>query len=108
MSYYEKKLILKGEFKMETMNNETMENTVTEVLEEATKKVTFGENLLAYTVAGVFAVGVATTGYLGYKGIKGIVNKIKTKKETEVDSEDDVVDVEHVDIHEVKDDETEE
>jgi predicted DNA-binding transcriptional regulator len=93
---------------MEEMNKEIVDNTVTEIVEETTKKLTFGENCLAYTLTGIFAVGVVTTGYLGYKGIKAAVKKIKNKKEIEEETDDNVVDVDHVEIHEVKDNDEQE
>jgi hypothetical protein len=93
---------------MEEMNKEVMENTMTEVVEEATGKLTFGENLAAYGLAAVFSIGVVTTGYLGYKGVKALVGKIKSKKQLSEESEEETVEVEDTDIHEVEDNESEE
>lgn len=94
---------------MEEMNNVNVENIATEMVEEVSDKLTFGENLTAYVLAGVFVTGVAAIGYLGYKGVKGISKKIKNKKKYEEvdDAEQAVNDVEECDIHEVKDNETE-
>lgn len=94
---------------MEEMNKELMTNTVTEIVEEATDKLTFKENVIAYGLAGVFVVGVATTGYFAYKGAKAVVNKIKDKKKIKEQSEEEeVIDINEGYIHEVGDDETEE
>jgi hypothetical protein len=91
---------------MEEMNKELMENTVTEIVEEAADKLTFKENVIAYGLAGVFAVGVATVGYFGYKGVKAISNKVKSNikgKMEEQSEQEEFVDVEENNIHEVDD-----
>ena len=90
---------------MEEMNKETMETTVTEVMEGATNKLSFKENIYAYALAGVFVTGLATIGYLGYKGTKKISNKFRNKRKQEVvHEEQEVIDVEETDIHEVDED----
>lgn len=76
---------------MEEMNKEIMENTVTEIVEGTITKSTFKENLMAYSLAGVFVTGLATIGYLGYKGTKRLSKKIRNKREQEVDLEQDEV-----------------
>lgn len=94
---------------MEEMNKEIMENGMTEIVEEVSDKLTFGQNAAAYGIAFVFGVGLATTAYAGYKGVKALAGKIRSKKKIveETEEDNDVVDVEHEDIHEVKDDESE-
>ena len=86
---------------MEEMNNETMENVTTEIVEEVTDKLTLGQNIGAYVLAGTFIVGVGAISYFIGKGGKKIYDKIKSKKKVEEISEDDgeVVDVEEEDIH---------
>ena len=91
---------------MEEMNN-AIENGTMEIVEEVTEKVTLGQNIGAYALAGTFVIGVATIGYLSYKGITKLADKIKSKRVNTVESEDKVVDIEEEDIHEVKDDESE-
>jgi hypothetical protein len=86
---------------MEEMNKEIMENGAIEIVEEVTDKLTFGQNCLAYALAGTFVIGVTTVGYLGYRGTKMLVNKIKDKKKITVEeSGEDIVDVEEEDIQE--------
>lgn len=92
---------------MEEMNNQVIENGTTEIVEEVAEKVTLGQNIGAYALAGTFVMGVATIGYLSYKGITKLADKIKSKRVKTVESEDKVVDIEEEDIHEVKDDESE-
>ena len=93
---------------MEEMNKEIMENGAMEIVEEVTEKLTFKENLTAYGLAGVFGIGVVATGYLLVKGGKKAYNVIQSKRVKTVESKDEVVvDVEEEDIHEVKDDESE-
>ena len=93
---------------MEEMNKEIMENGAMEIVEEVTEKLTFKENLTAYGLAGVFGIGVVATGYLLIKGGKKAYNVIQSKRVNTVVSKDEVVvDVEEEDIHEVKDDESE-
>ena len=92
---------------MEEMNNQVIENG-TEMVEEVVEKLTLKENLGAYALAGFFAVGVGATCVGLYKGGKWLYNK--TKKDVKVvddTSDEEVVDVEEPDIHEVKDDESE-
>lgn len=93
---------------MEEMNKELMTNTVTEIVEEATDKLTFGENVAAYAIAGVFVTGIATIGYLGFKGGRALARKIRAKKENITAPEEEVIDINESYIHEVGDDETEE
>lgn len=94
---------------MEEMKNQIMDGTMNEVVEEAADKLSFKENLAAYGLATVFGIGVATTGYLGYKGVKTIIRKIKSKKEKEVEENDEeIVDDSENEIHESKNNETEE
>ena len=91
---------------MEEMNNQVIENG-TEIVEEAVEKLTFKENLGAYALAGFFAVGVVATGVGLYKGGKWLYNKAKKDvKVVDDTSDEEVVDVEEHDIHEVKDDES--
>ena len=78
-----------------------------EIVEEVTEKLTFGQNAAAYGIAFVFGVGLATTAYAGYKGVKSLAGKIKSKKKVVKESNDKVIDIEEEDIHEVKDDESE-
>lgn len=94
---------------MEEMNNQVIENG-TEIVEEVVEKLTFKENLGAYVLAGFFAVGVVATGVGLYKGGKWLLNKTKNTDKVGVDetSDEAVVDVEENNIHEVKDDESEE
>lgn len=91
---------------MEEMNNQVIENG-TEIVEEVVEKLTFKENLGAYALAGFFAVGVVATGVGLYKGGKWLYNKAKKDvKVVDDTSDEEVVDVEEHDIHEVKDDES--
>lgn len=91
---------------MEEMNN-VIEDGTMEIVEEVTEKLTFGQNAAAYGIAFVFGVGLATTAYAGYKGVKALAGKIKSKKKVVKESNDEVIDIEEEDIHEVKDDESE-
>lgn len=92
---------------MEEMNKEAIENGVTEIVEEATEKLTFKQDLAAYALATIFGVGVATVGYGAYKGTKAMIGKIKNKKKISEESDQEVIDVEEENIHEVKDNESE-
>ena len=85
---------------MENMNNEEIENTVTEMVEEATEKLSFKDNVAAYGIATIFATGVVTIGYLGFKGAKAIASKIKDKRNLKEESDEDVIDVEDENIRE--------
>jgi hypothetical protein len=85
---------------MENMNNEVMENTVTEIVEGATEKLTFKDNVAAYGIATIFATGVVTIGYLGFKGAKAIASRIKEKRNLKEESDEGVIDVEDGDIRE--------
>lgn len=77
----------------ELKNNLNVEDTVTEVVEVATDKLTFKENLMAYSLAGIFVTGLVTVGYLGYKGTKKLTKKIRDKKEAKVDIKETVEEV---------------
>ena len=91
---------------MEEMNNQVIENG-TEMVEEVVEKLTLKENLGAYALAGFFAVGVGATCVGLYKGGKWLYNK--TKKNEKVDetaSDEEVVDIDEDEIHDVKDDES--
>ena len=91
---------------MEEMNNQVIENG-TEIVEEVVEKLTFKENLGAYALAGVFAVGVVATGVGLYKGGKWLYNKAKKDVKVVDDTSDEsVVDIYENEIHEVKDDES--
>ena len=93
---------------MEEMNKEIMENGAMEIVEEVTEKLTFKENLAAYGLAGIFGIGVVATGYLLVKGGQKAYDAIQSRRVKTVESKDEVVvDVEEEDIHEVKDDESE-
>jgi hypothetical protein len=94
---------------MEEMNKELLENGTIEIVEEVAEKLTFKENVLAYGLAGVFAVGVVTTGYFAVKGVKALSDKVRDNiKGKKVESEQEVVDVEDEEIQDVDDNETEE
>lgn len=96
----------KGKLKMEEMNKEVMENVGAEVVKDASEKLTFGQNCVAYAVAGLFMTGVATVGYIGYKGTKKLVNHIRSKRNSKEEyNNEDAIDIEETDIHEVKNDE---
>lgn len=69
---------------MEELKNINVEEPVVEIAEVVTEKLTFKENLAAYSLAGVFAIGVIATGYLGYKATNKIMDKIMNKKEKKV------------------------
>lgn len=85
---------------MEEMNN-VIENGAIEVVEEVTEKLSFKENCIAYGIAGIFGIGVVTTGYLAFKGGKKLYDTIKDKKKIKEESEqEEVVDVEEDDIQE--------
>lgn len=91
---------------MEEMNNQVIENG-TEMVEEVVEKLTLKENLGAYALAGFFAVGVGATCVGLYKRGKWLYNK--TKKNEKVDetaSDEEVVDIDEDEIHDVKDDES--
>lgn len=75
---------------MEEMQKLNVEDTVTEVLEVATDKLTFKENVLAYGLAGIFVTGLVTVGYVGYKGTKKLVKTIRDKREVKVETEEAV------------------
>lgn len=88
---------------MEEMNN-VIENEAVEIVEEVVEKLTFGQNIAAYALAGTFVVGVATVGYFGYKGTRKLIGKFKSKKGIETnDHTGDVVDVEEEDIQDIND-----
>jgi predicted polyphosphate/ATP-dependent NAD kinase len=92
---------------MEEMNKELMDNTVTEIVEEAADKLTFKENLMAYGLASVFAVGVVTTGYFAYKGVRALSNKVRNNvkgKMEEQTEQEEVVDIDENDIQETDND----
>ena len=90
---------------MEEMNKNI--DTVTEIVEEATDKLTLKQNIAAYGMAGVFGMGVLATGYGIFKGGKKLYKAIRGKKNDVSGSEEDAVDVDYEEIHEVKDNETE-
>lgn len=60
---------------------------VTEMVEVATDKLTFKENIIAYSLAGIFVTGLTTIGYLGYKGAKKLAKNIRDKRESKVETE---------------------
>ena len=92
---------------MEEMNN-VIENGTMEIVEEVTEKLTFGQNIGAYALAGTFILGVGTVCYFVGKGGRKLYDTIQSKRVKTVESKDEVVvDVEEEDIHEVKDDESE-
>ena len=94
---------------MEEMNKEVMETGMTEIVEEVAEKITFKDNLTAYTLAGTFAIGAGTICYLAYKGCKKLGKMLHDRRKKAIESTDEtVVDVEEENIHIVKDDETEE
>jgi hypothetical protein len=78
---------------MEEMQNLNVEDTVTEMVEVTTDKLTFKENVIAYSLAGIFVTGLVTVGYLGYKGTKKLANKIRDKKQSKVEIEEVMDDV---------------
>lgn len=99
----------KGKLKMEEMNKEVMENVGVEVVIDASEKLTFGQNCVAYAVAGLFMTGVATVGYIGYKGTKKLVKHIRSKRNSKEEyNNEDTIDIEETDIHEVKNEDSEE
>ena len=75
---------------MEEMNNLEMNQEVTEIVEAAAEKLTFGQNALAYGLATVFGVGVCTIGYGCFKGGRAIARKLRDRKERTVMADDDV------------------
>lgn len=94
---------------MEEMNKGLMENTVTEIVEEAAEKLTFKENVIAYGMASVFVIGLSTVGYFGYKGVKTLAKNIKNKKKFKEESEEEeVIDINENYIQEDEINETEE
>ena len=92
---------------MEEMQNLNVEETVTEMVEVATDKLTFKENCVAYVLAGVFVTGLTTIGYLGYKGTKKLANKIRDKKISIVEVEIPVENVEDSYEHENNEEDSE-
>ena len=93
---------------MEEMNKEVMETGMTEIVEEVAEKITFKDNLTAYTLAGTFVVGAGTICYLAYKGGKKLGKMLYDKRKKAIESDEEtVVDAEENDIHIVKDDESE-
>ena len=92
---------------MEEMNNQVIENG-TEMVEEVVEKLTFKQNLGAYALAGFFAVGVGATCVGLYKGGKWLYNKTKKndKVEDPTASDEEVIDIDEDEIHDVKDDKT--
>lgn len=96
---------------MEEMNNQVMENINEEVVEGVTEQLTLGQTCASYALAGVIAVGAVTTVYLAGKGASKLIRHLKGRKknvEEPVDNEE-AIDVDECDVHEVnKDDETEE
>lgn len=96
---------------MEEMNNQVIENINEEVIEGVTEQLTLGQTCASYALAGVIAVGAVTTVYLAGKGASKLIKHFKDKKkyvEEPIDNEE-AIDIDECDVHEVnKDDETEE
>ena len=82
---------------MEELKNINVEEPVVEMAEVVTEKLTFKENLAAYSLAGIFAIGVVATGYLGYKVSSKIMDKIMAKKERKVIIDEEPATVENND-----------
>ena len=82
---------------MEELKNINVEEPVVEIAEVVTDKLTFKENLAAYSLAGVFGIGVITIGYLGYKATNKIMDKIMAKKERKVIIDEEPATVENND-----------
>jgi hypothetical protein len=93
---------------MEEMQNLNVEDTITEVVEVATDKLTFKENILAYSLAGVFVIGLTTVGYMGYKGTKKLANIIRDKKRAKVETEEAVSAEDKIKDYDTFENETEE
>ena len=70
-------------------------DTVTEIVEEVTEKLTFKQNCAAYGITAVFGVGVIATGYGIFKGGKKLYNTIKNGKKKSGTSEEDAIDVDY-------------
>ena len=73
-------------------------DTVTEIVEEVTDKLTFKQNCVSYGITAVFGVGVIATGYGLYKGGKKLYNTIKNGKKKSGTSEENVMDVNFTDV----------
>jgi len=80
---------------MEELKNINVEEPVVEIAEVVTDKLTFKENLAAYTLAGVFGIGVITIGYLGYKASNKIMDKVMNRKNKAVIVEEESTTVEN-------------
>ena len=93
---------------MEEMNNEVLTD-VSEVIIDEVSDLTLGQKCVGYALVGFCAVGVITAGTAAVKGATKLYKNIKDKKRIkEAEVENEVVDVEETDIHEVKNEETEE
>lgn len=73
-------------------------DTVTEIVEEVTEKLTFKQNCISYGITAVFGVGVIATGYGIFKGGKKICSMIKNGKKKSGTSEEDVIDVDFTNV----------
>ena len=83
-------------------NENLMNNKVTEVItDEALDNLTLGQEIISDVIAGLIAVGVATTGYGMYKGAKAIYKHFKEKKsEVSEENEEPIIDVKNVESEE--------
>ena len=73
-------------------------DTVTEIVEEVTEKLTFKQNCVSYGITAVFGVGIIVTGYGLYKGGKKLFSTIKNGKKKSGTSEEDAIDVDYTDV----------
>lgn len=89
---------------MEEMNKEVI-NVVETVVEEVVD-LTVGEKCIGYGFIGLCTVGAITIGSVAVKGGMKLYKYIKTKRE--IKNEDNDVEIVEAEIHEVKNEESEE
>lgn len=78
---------------MEEMKNLNVEDTITEVAEVVTDKLSFKENCIAYGLVGLVGIGAATVSYYGFKGGQKLYRAIKNKRAKSATKHEIVVDV---------------
>lgn len=82
---------------MDNMNNLAIETEVVEIVAEATEKLSFGQNALAYGIAATFVTGAITIGWLSYKGGYTLTKMIMNKKKKSVETFEEVIDADIID-----------
>lgn len=95
---------------MEEMNKLAIENINEEVMDNIiTEELTRSQKCASYAIVGLIGMGAVSTVYLSYKGIKALTKYMKDKKNNKdvVIENDESIDDYESDIHEI-DESTEE